>query len=194
LRQKPLSPEAKEILDQTTARMLSKTPTRLDAPTPPQGEEVIRQALSDDILRDREGNDARLGAVPDSDSIAALVSQNEDLRDAVKRLTAELTALREEVGKKEEEISEMASSAINVASERWKEIIALRAEVGRYFKHTGELEAELTALRSQLSEAQENYEKVWDAAVEWSAWTERKDYHAPPDKTTFINNLKKGKE
>jgi DNA repair exonuclease SbcCD ATPase subunit len=147
LRQKPLSPEAKEILDQTTARMLSKTPTRLDAPTPPQGEEVIRQALSDDILRDREGNDARLGAVPDSDSIAALVSQNEDLRDAVKSLTAELTALREEVGKKEEEISEMASSAINVASERWKEIIALR---------------------SQLSEAQENYEKLDDVAEDMS--------------------------
>jgi hypothetical protein len=104
-------------------------------------EEAIRQALSDDILRDREGNDARLGAGPDSDSITALVIQNQDLRDAVKSLTAELTALR-----------------------------------------------------SQLSEAQANYEKVWDAAVEWSAWTERKDYHAPEDKTTFINKIKKGKE
>jgi hypothetical protein len=62
------------------------------------------------------------------------------------------------------------------------------------------LTAELTALRSQLSEAQENYEKVWDAAeaaksmaahIVYEAndvhWIE---YHSTKaEKQTFINNL-----
>jgi hypothetical protein len=62
------------------------------------------------------------------------------------------------------------------------------------------LTAELTALRSQLSEAQENYEKVWDAAIKrdyyekYSAMELWQHLEIPPDKTTFINNLKKGKE
>jgi predicted ATP-dependent serine protease len=63
------------------------------------------------------------------------------------------------------------------------------------------LTAELTALRSQLSEAQENYEKVWDAAVE-SHWYDtikgkggvKLTTTPPPDKNTFINKIKKGKE
>jgi hypothetical protein len=75
-----------------------------------------------------------------------------------------------------------------------KHHLALRRRYEAKKKEIATLTAELTALRSQLSEAQANYEKVWDAAVEWSAWTERKDYHAPEDKTTFINKIKKGKE
>jgi peptidoglycan hydrolase CwlO-like protein len=74
----------------------------------------------------------------------------------------------------------------------------------RLYDTIQKLETELTALRSQLSEAQENYEKVWDAAVEtWEDCTEYgsfideremnyEKYEA--DKTTFINKIKKGKE
>jgi hypothetical protein len=77
------------------------------------------------------------------------------------------------------------------------------------------LTAELTALRSQLSEAQENYEKLDDVAEDMSDAIVRyllsdvvdseiikqlegaQDAYAklpPPDKTTFINKIKKGKE
>jgi hypothetical protein len=58
--------------------------------------------------------------------------------------------------------------------------------------------SELTALRSQLSEAQENYEKVWDAAEARFNFLlhfySRPSSTPPPDKTTFINKIKKGKE
>jgi hypothetical protein len=71
----------------------------------------------------------------------------------------------------------------------------------RLYDTIQKLESELTALRSQLSQAQDNYEKVWDAAehktmYEYSGFYFFKHQHEPPppDKTTFINNLKKGKE
>jgi hypothetical protein len=60
------------------------------------------------------------------------------------------------------------------------------------------LSVHVEVLRSQLSEAQENYEKVWDAGWKkgqydtWEFWMQER-HDPPPDKTTFINNLKKGK-
>jgi predicted RNase H-like nuclease (RuvC/YqgF family) len=176
----------------------NKTGEMSDTPTPPQGEEVIRQALSDDILRDREGNDARLGAVPDSDSIAALVSQNEDLRDAVKRLTAELTALR----LANQHLEEVEMGALKAKICQLREEMEKRQDViDHQSKSIWQYSEDIRQLRSQLSEAQENYEKVWDAAEHRIRW-ERDGWHyikhqhepPPPDKTTFINKIKKGKE
>jgi hypothetical protein len=68
----------------------------------------------------------------------------------------------------------------------------------RLYDTIQKLESELTALRSQLSEAQENYEKVWDAAEARFNFLlhfySRPSSTPPPDKTTFINKIKKGKE
>jgi hypothetical protein len=79
-----------------------------------------------------------------------------------------------------------------------KHHLALRRRYEAKKKEISTLTAELTALRSQLSEAQENYEKVWDAAeqfgrtAEWAReWGGK---NGLPDKTTFINKIKKGKE
>jgi hypothetical protein len=79
-----------------------------------------------------------------------------------------------------------------------KHHLALRRRYEAKKKEIAALTAELTALRSQLSEAQENYEKVWDAAeqfgrtAEWAReWGGK---NGLPDKTTFINKIKKGKE
>jgi hypothetical protein len=79
-----------------------------------------------------------------------------------------------------------------------KHHLALRRRYEAKKKEIAALTAELTALRSQLSQAQENYEKVWDAAVDhWTQTIDAINYGTPvtaPDKTTFINKIKKGEE
>jgi hypothetical protein len=114
------------------------------------------------------------------------IRQDENLKDFYKKefervaaanlaLTAELAALRGEL-----------------RDERNKRI-AIEG-------HVDACHEELAKLTSQLSEARENYGKVWDAAAayeraEW--WLElgtSRRFKKAPDKTTFINKIKKGKE
>jgi hypothetical protein len=81
-----------------------------------------------------------------------------------------------------------------------KHHLALRRRYEAKKKEISALTAELAALREEMGKKEENYEKVWDAAIKrdyyekYSAMELWQHLEIPPDKTTFINNLKKGKE
>jgi hypothetical protein len=164
------------------------------APTPPQGEEV---ELEDGFYTDRNGFKYKMSVQSDKTIFERMDGNRagnyfvyHPKNPEISILTAELTALREET----KTLKSRLSCASFNSSNYEKELLAERELNERFVE-------ELTALRSQLSEAQENYEKVWDAAVE-SHWYDtikgkggvKLTTTPPPDKTTFINKIKKGKE
>jgi hypothetical protein len=83
-------------------------------------------------------------------------------------------------------------------------LIYTRENIIKYAKEAldrfSALTAELAALREEMGKKEENYEKVWDAAIKrdyyekYSAMELWQHLEIPPDKTTFINKIKKGKE
>jgi hypothetical protein len=121
------------------------------------------------------------------------------LRESLERestLTAELTALRSQLS----EAQAWKESMLAVTPDMQKIGKLLNVKLGESVHD--KIIPGIEKLQQEVAEAQENYEKVWDAAVE-SHWYDTikgkggvKLTTTPPpeDKTTFINKIKKGKE
>jgi Lar family restriction alleviation protein len=115
-------------------------------------------------------------------------------RKQISALTAELAALRSQLS----EAQAWKESMLAVTPDMQKIGKLLNVKLGESVHD--KIIPGIEKLQQEVAEAQGNYEKVWDAAIKrdyyekYSAMELWQHLEIPPDKTTFINNLKKGKE